>query len=436
MVQGLLDFFTGGGQYADPNNIDPRYGVPMSDVRQAALNSIGNMGAILLAAGQPMAPEQRAAYLAQLGNAAGSMNTDLYNASQRRLMQARSQREMQEMEEDKRLGAVLNDPAQLQALGVSPEQARVLGRGGVRQLLANRLSQSPETAEVRRIELEQLRQGQQVRQQIFDAIDADATLTPAQRAIMKQKPELFAQRQAPPAYRPMTPEERATFGIKNEVPAYMTPEGPKVLSTGGTTVNVGGDTAPDAKFREELAKDEGARLSKILSAANTAGGALQDFQVIDELLTMAPQGPITGRLAQAFPGVSSAGSVLTSFISRIAPTLRVEGSGATSDIEYEGMLRALPSLINNPAANAAIVEALKQKANLNVARGDIITRYQNEEISAKEMRQQLNALNRQSILSPQLKQMLGAMGGNSASVAGGNVSQNADGSYTYQPGGR
>lgn len=114
MVQGLLDFFTGGGQYADPNNIDPRYGVPMSDVRQAALNSIGNMGAILLAAGQPMAPEQRAAYLAQLGNAAGSMNTDLYNASQRRLMQAQYQSRMEEMQDDKRIREEMKDPAAFQ----------------------------------------------------------------------------------------------------------------------------------------------------------------------------------------------------------------------------------------------------------------------------------------------------------------------------------
>lgn len=436
MVDGLLDFFTGGGQYADPNNIDPRTGVPMGDVRQAAWNSIGNMSALLLAAGQPMAPQQRAAYLAQLGNAAGSVNTDLYNASQRRLMMARSQREMQEMDENKRLDAMLNDPAQLQAVGVSPEQARVLGRGGVRQLLANRLSQSPETAEANRLKLDEARTGAAVRQQLFSAIDADTTLNDQQKVLFKANPDLYAKRFSPAAYRPLTAEERTTFGIKPEVPAYMTAEGPKVLGGGGTTVNIGGDTDADAKMREELNKKRGADLAKYQAAANTSAGSLQDFQVLDELITMAPQGPVTGRLAQTFPGVSSAGVLFNSFVNRIAPTLRVEGSGATSDIEYEGMLRSLPSLVNKPEANSAISEVFKQKAEINLKRGDIITQYENGQITAAQMRDQLNTLNRQSILSPRLKQMIGDMGGGPRPVAGGNVTQNADGSYTYAPGGR
>ena len=435
MVDGLLDFFTGGGDYADQTKIDPRYGVPMSDVRQAAWNSIGNMSALLLAAGQPMAPQQRAAYLAQLGQAGGSLNTDLYNASQRRLMMARAQEQQQESEENKRLDAILKDPAQLQTLGISPQQAQFLGRGGVRQLLANRMSQSPEALEAKRLELEQARSGADLRRQMMQSIDADTTLNDQQKVLFKANPELYAKRFAPPAYRPMTPEERATFGIKPEVPAYMTNEGPKVLGGSNTTVNIGGDTDADAKMRGELSKDEGSRLSKLQAAANVAAGSAQDFAILDELIGMAPQGPVTGRLAQAFPGVSSAGVLFNSFVQRIAPSLRVEGSGATSDIEFEGMLRSLPALQNKPDANRAIAEVFKQKAEINIKRGDIITQYQNGEIDAKTMRNQLTALNRQSIMSPQMKQMLGDLGGTKP-VAGGNVTQNADGSYTYQPGGR
>lgn len=433
MVDGLLDFFTGGGDYADPTKIDPRYGVPMSDVRQAAWNSIGNMSALLLAAGQPMAPQQRAAYLAQLGQAGGSLNTDLYNASQRRLMMARAQEQQQESEENKRLDAVLKDPAQLQGLGISPQQAQFLGRGGVRQLLANRMSQSPEATEAKRLELEQARSGADLRRQMMQSIDADTTLNDQQKVLFKANPELYAKRFAPPAYRPMTAEERATFGIKPEVPAYMTSEGPKVLGGSNTTVNIGGDTDADAKMRGELSKDEGTRLSKLQSAANVAAGSAQDFAVLDELIGMAPQGPLTGRLAQAFPGVSSAGVLFNSFVQRIAPSLRVEGSGATSDIEFEGMLRSLPALQNKPDANRAIAEVFKQKAEINIRRGDIITQYQNGEIDAKTMRNQLTAINRQSILSPQLKQILGEMGG-TKSVAGGTVTQGSDGSYTWTGG--
>lgn len=413
-MAGLLDFFTGSGDYADPQKIDPRYGVPMSDVRQAALNSIGNMGAILMAAGQRMEPAQRAAYLAQLGQAGSGFNTDLYNASQRRLMQARTQEQMQEMEENKRMDAMLKDPAQLQGLGIDPRQAQFLGRGGLRQVLANRAAQSPETAEVNRLKLEEARQGSGLRKQLFDAIDADTSLNDQQRVLFKNNPEMYAKRFAPATYRPMTQEERTTFGVKPDTPAYMTPEGPKILGGSNTTVNIGGDNDADAALRKELSKDEGARLSKLQGAANTAASSLQDFQIVDELLTMAPQGPITGRLAQAFPGVSNAGTVLQSFIYRIAPTLRVEGSGATSDLDYEGMLRSLPALQNKPEANKAIVEVFKQKADINIRRGDLITKYQNGEITANEMRNQMTALNRQSILSPQMKQMLGELSGGPA----------------------
>lgn len=433
-MAGLLDFFMGSGDYADPEKIDPRYGVPMSDVRQAALNSIGNMGAILMAAGQRMQPEQRAAYLAQLGQAGSGFNTDMYNASQRRLMTARTQEQQREMEENKRMDEIMKDPAQLQGLGVSPQQARFLGRGGLRQVLASRAAQSPEAAETNRLQLEQLRQSADMRKQLFSAIDADPSLNDQQRILFKNNLELYAKRFAPSTYRPMTPEERTTFSIKPDVPAYMTPEGPKVLSTGGTTVNIGGDNDADSKMRQELSKDEGARLSKLQTAANVSAGSLQDFQVLDELMNIAPQGPLTGRLAQAFPGVSSAGTLFNSFVTRIAPTLRAEGSGATSDIEYEGFIRSLPSLVNKPDANRAIAEVFKQKADINIQRGDLITQYQNGEITANEMRNKLKELNRRSILTPQLKQMIGGMGG--APVAGGNVTQNSDGSYTYQPGGR
>jgi hypothetical protein len=236
-------------------------------------------------------------------------------------------------------------------------------------------------------------------------------LNEQQKVLFKANPDMYAKRYAAPAYRPMTSEERTTFGIKPDVPAYMTSEGPKVLSAGGTTVNIGGDTDADAKMRGEMAKDEGSRLSKLMTAANTSAGSLQDFQVLDELITMAPQGPVTGRLAQAFPGVSSAGVLFNSFVSRIAPTLRAEGSGATSDIEYEGFVSSLPSLVNKPDANRIISEVFKQKAEINIRRGDLITQYQNGEITANEMRKQLTSLNRQSILTPDLKQMLGDIGG-------------------------
>lgn len=153
MVQGLLDFFTGSGDYADPTKIDPRTGVPMADVRQAAWNSIGNMGAILLAAGQNMAPQQRAAYLSQLGQAAGGFNTDLYNASQRRLMQAQYQQRMEEMQDDARIREDLKDPAAFQQkYGFNPAG---LGVSDVRQAIRTIRTRDPNEAVLRELSIKE-----------------------------------------------------------------------------------------------------------------------------------------------------------------------------------------------------------------------------------------------------------------------------------------
>jgi len=98
-LSGFGDFLTGGGVYADPKNINPTYGVPEGDVRQAALNQLGQISALLLAAGQPMEGSQRAQLLAQIGGTGGQFNTNLYNAAQRRLMTSQMQQQQSDIEE-------------------------------------------------------------------------------------------------------------------------------------------------------------------------------------------------------------------------------------------------------------------------------------------------------------------------------------------------
>ncbi len=103
MAEGFLggfgDFLTGGGIYADPKAINPTYGVPEGDVRQAAINQLSQLSALALAAGQPMEGSQRAQLLAQMGQVGGQFNTNLYNAAQRRLMTSQMQQQQSDIEE-------------------------------------------------------------------------------------------------------------------------------------------------------------------------------------------------------------------------------------------------------------------------------------------------------------------------------------------------
>lgn len=89
MANGLLsDWMSGTGVYGNPNAVDPQTGVPYADTRSAQLGALGNIGSLLIAAGQPMTGAQRAQLLGQIGPQISGMQTDIYNAAQRRLMQA------------------------------------------------------------------------------------------------------------------------------------------------------------------------------------------------------------------------------------------------------------------------------------------------------------------------------------------------------------
>lgn len=181
---------------------------------------------------------------------------------------------------------------------------------------------------------------------------------------------------------------------------------------GASTTNIdlgNGVPANDAALRKKLGEKEGEVWSSYLEAGTVSAGTVQDMQLLNEILPMAPQGPIQGRLAGAFPGVSSAADAFNSIVKRVAPTLRAPGSGSTSDIEYDGMLKSLPQLSAKPEANRAIAAMMQAKAEINVKRAEIVRQAQNDEISVKDARRMMSELDQQSIMTPELKAILGQL---------------------------
>jgi hypothetical protein len=160
-MNGILDFVTGGGQYADPNAMHPVYGVPQSDVRQALLNSLMGAGASLLAAGQPIAPAQRAQLLGQAGAAFSGIGTDVYNAAQRRLMQQQFETRRAQAASDRQLLEAAQNPVDFRArYGFDPSG---LDAPTIRSIMARQREEvalNPEAPETRRLQLEQLRRAQ------------------------------------------------------------------------------------------------------------------------------------------------------------------------------------------------------------------------------------------------------------------------------------
>lgn len=236
--------------------------------------------------------------------------------------------------------------------------------------------------------------------------------------------------------RPLTPEERAQWGIpETDTRPYSIAPGKApepVGGSGGQTINVntGGDSALDGA----LSKAEGEDWATFKEAATTSASNAQDFEILGELLTLAPQGPITGRLADTFKGFSAAGDAANSIIKRIAPTLRAPGSGATSDIEYNGMLQSLPSLAQMPEANAMVLSIMQAKAQINMERGRIISEYQSGGLTVDEARRAMDELNSKSIMTPDMKRALLGIGSDGAvGVEPPAVGEEVDG-YIYQGG--
>lgn len=178
------------------------------------------------------------------------------------------------------------------------------------------------------------------------------------------------------------------------------------IGTGqGVTINTGDVSSKLAgKFDEKEGEDWAGLVTQGAKAAST----MNDLTLLDQLGKVAPQGPLPGALQKMFPGVNSAGAAFQSIVKRVAPTMRAVGSGSTSDIEYNGMLESLPALGNYPEANQLISGMMKAKAQLDVQRADIVTRWRNGELKDGEARNQLSTLNRQSIMTPELEALITA----------------------------
>lgn len=347
------------GQY-DPNAMNEMYGVPQGVVDQARSGQLMQMGLGMIAAGQQLTPAQRAQVMQQIGSGAGDFQSSIYNAAQSRLMSDRI-KEARAAKEQQQAGMVqLTD-----MINQMPD--------GREKAMAQRAMQIGE----------------------FDA---------AKKIVLGT---------GGAGGRWMTPEEKQQVGFGPQDPIWIDENGePKLVGGRGMTVNnnMGGSASNEDDLRKEMMKQTGDTWAKYEAAGNTAANMRSNMVILDELMQFAPQGPIQGRLAEAFPGFSSAGSAFNSIVRNLAPQMRVEGSGSTSDIEYQGFLDSLPSLRNNPDANRLISEVLKSRADVLVKRSQIVSAYKTGDIDFRRASQMLDELNKQSIVPDQLRRMIGGLG--------------------------
>jgi hypothetical protein len=206
----------------------------------------------------------------------------------------------------------------------------------------------------------------------------------------------------------MSESDRIAAGLP--IGSYQTDSLGRTYSIGkdGTKVIVNtGDNKPNvAEQLKKLAGKEGEIWATYLDAGSKAATTFADINSIGQLLELSPTGPAAGRFVQMFGGISTNADAVKAIIARLAPSMRVAGSGSTSDIEVKMMQDSLGSLLYSPEANRLIHTAFKAKLAIDLQRSKIVNAVSNEDITVKDARRQLQALNEQSILSQPLVALL------------------------------
>ena len=210
-----------------------------------------------------------------------------------------------------------------------------------------------------------------------------------------------------------TPKDDRTAGIKEYQQAVA--QGFKgtfleyktaLQKAGATQIIPPGQVDAEEELRKKLMQKKGEGFSKMLDAGSASASSLTDLNILQQLAPLAPSGPLTGRLTEMFPEFNDVASLRQSIIKRVAPTLRVEGSGQTSDLEFNAMLNSLGSLRNTPEANQAIIAVMQEKAKYNMDRAAVIRAYETNKIDLDQANEQLASLDSQSRIPAQVQLIL------------------------------
>jgi len=131
--------------------------VQQQDMQQAGMQRLGQLGMLLMAAGQRMTPRERATILAQAPQYMDGVQRDAMTAAQARLMNMQGRVAQDELTRTEALRQKFNDPNYLKTIGLTPEQAQALGPSGIQKLLENQaMANTPDNVLDRQVKQAQL----------------------------------------------------------------------------------------------------------------------------------------------------------------------------------------------------------------------------------------------------------------------------------------
>jgi hypothetical protein len=245
----------------------------------------------------------------------------------------------------------------------------------------------------------------------IEATRASTAASNAQASqISRQTPEWRMANAAKYGIDPNTPEGKAfvisgQYSPTQKFGSFKEGEQPYQVVNGKiewiTTPNADGPGG-NKKFAEEAAKASAQGYSENVKDARNAMVQSGDLQRLKELSAVIGTQGKTAEIAKALGPYATAVGVkidnlsdieaFTSVISKVAPTLRVPGSGAQSDFELKGFMQSLPALAQTAQGRALIVDQLDAMNNYKMAVGDISNRALLGEIDRRTAEAEIKAL--------------------------------------------
>lgn len=316
----------------------------------------------------------------------------------------------------------LSDPETMARLAIGFNTMRLTPDQGLAAVMADRLKS------IREQKISQAQSNKTI-----DYLLANKVISADDAASLRGNPELakavlsgFMARERKEGFTPVSGAElnKRIPGANFDPKAmYSLGESGKISEIGSmkTTIQVDASQKGVSKEFEEAAKYNTERFGKFVDAGDASSALRPEIQTLSILSQTAPSGPLTGRLATAFPGFSTAGDAFNAIISRIAPKMRVVGSGSSSDRDVAMLVESLGSLKNAPGANALIYQAFKDKIAIDEQRAEIANAALTKEISYDEATRQIRELNKRTIMSPELRAMVEASQGRGKGTSGMNM---------------
>jgi len=156
-----------------------------------------------------------------------------------------------------------------------------------------------------------------------------------------------------------------------------------------TNIDMKGET----KFSEEAGKVDAKRLSENAEQGQAARVAQGDIDRLDELSNaIGTQGAVAGVKQALGPYATALGikidglddiQAFSAVVSRLAPTMRPPGSGATSDFEFKQFLNALPQLSQTVEGRKLVMDQMRALNGYKAQAGELSEKMLTGELDRK-----------------------------------------------------